>query len=173
MIRKIVISIVALLLSFSALAQSEKLYLDTSFNFDFDNTEYSGSGLGAAETLFGVTLAPVLRLEPDPGRWGSSPNNRTFVRECTTQSRIICGFRLKRDTKNPPQLAFYSCFIFPNLLVSMIFSLHTCPGFESRGEKSRDFQPKVMSSLTACLTLRDYFFGLQELEPGKEIPNLA
>ena len=63
MIRKIVISIVALLLSFSALAQSEKLYLDTSFNFDFDNTEYSGSGLGAAETLFGVALAPVLRLE--------------------------------------------------------------------------------------------------------------
>lgn len=63
MVRKIVISVVALLLSFSALAQSEKLYLDTSFDFDFDNTEYSGSGLGAAETLFGVSLAPVLRYE--------------------------------------------------------------------------------------------------------------
>jgi hypothetical protein len=54
---------VALLLSFSALAQSEKLYLDTKFDFDFDNTEYSGSGLGTAETLFGVSLAPVLRYE--------------------------------------------------------------------------------------------------------------
>ena len=63
MVRKIVVLIVALLFSFSALAQSEKLYLDTSFDFDFDNTEYTGSGLGAAETLFGVSLAPVLRYE--------------------------------------------------------------------------------------------------------------
>ena len=63
MVRKILISVVALLLSFSALAQSEKLYLDTDFNFDFDNTEYSGSGFGPSETLFGVSLAPVLRYE--------------------------------------------------------------------------------------------------------------
>ena len=63
MIRKIIISVVALLFSFSALAQGEKLYLDTNFDFDFDNTEYSGSGLGTAETLFGVSLAPVLRYE--------------------------------------------------------------------------------------------------------------
>ena len=63
MVRKIIISIVALLLSFSALAQSERLYLDTDFNFDFDNTEYSGSNLGPSETLFGVSLAPVLRYE--------------------------------------------------------------------------------------------------------------
>ena len=63
MVRKYIISAVALLLSFSALAQSERLYLDTSFDFDFDNTEYSGSGLGVAETLFGATLAPVLRYE--------------------------------------------------------------------------------------------------------------
>ena len=28
------------MLSLSALAQSERLYLDTDFNFDFDNTEY-------------------------------------------------------------------------------------------------------------------------------------
>ena len=63
MVRKVIISVVALLLSFSALAQSEKLYLDTKFDFDFDNTEYSGSGLGTAETLFGVSLAPVLRYE--------------------------------------------------------------------------------------------------------------
>ena len=63
MVRKYLIFIMALLLSFSALAQSERLYLDTSFDFDFDNTEYSGSGLGAAETLFGVSLAPVLRYE--------------------------------------------------------------------------------------------------------------
>ena len=80
---------------------------------------------------------------------------------------------MKRDTENLPQLAFYSYFIFPNLLVSMIFGLHTCTGFESRGEKSRDFQPKVMSSLTVYSTLRGYVLGLQELEPGKEIPNLA
>ena len=63
MTRKVIISVVALLLSFSALAQGEKLYLDTNFDFDFDNTEYSGSGLGTAETLFGVSLAPVLRYE--------------------------------------------------------------------------------------------------------------
>ena len=63
MFRRVIISAVALLLSFSALAQSEKLYLDADFNFDFDNTEYSGSGLGPSETLFGVSLAPVLRYE--------------------------------------------------------------------------------------------------------------
>ena len=63
MFRKVIISVVALLLSLSALAQSERLYLDTDFNFDFDNTEYSGSNLGASETLFGVSLAPVLRYE--------------------------------------------------------------------------------------------------------------
>ena len=63
MFRKVIISVVALLLSFSALAQSEKLYIDTNFNFDFDNTEYSGSGLGASETLFGISLAPALRFE--------------------------------------------------------------------------------------------------------------
>ncbi len=63
MFRKVIISVVALLLSFSALAQSEKLYLDTDFNFDFDNTEYSGSNIAPSETLFGVSLAPVLRYE--------------------------------------------------------------------------------------------------------------
>ena len=61
MVRKVIISVVALLLSFSALAQSEKLYLDADFNFDFDNTEYSGSNLGPSETLFGASLAPALR----------------------------------------------------------------------------------------------------------------
>ena len=63
MVRKIVISVVALLLSFSALAQSEKLYIDTNFDFDFDNTEYSGSGIAPSETLFGIALAPALRYE--------------------------------------------------------------------------------------------------------------
>ncbi len=63
MVRKSIILIVALLLSFSALAQNERLYLDTSFDFDFDNTEYSGSNLGSSETLFGISLAPVLRYE--------------------------------------------------------------------------------------------------------------
>ena len=63
MFRRIIISAVALLLSFSALAQSEKLYLDVDFNFDFDNTEYSGSNLGPSETLFGIALAPALRYE--------------------------------------------------------------------------------------------------------------
>ena len=61
MFRKIIISTVALWLSFSALAQSERLHLDTDFKFDFDNTEYTGSGLGTSETLFGVSLAPSLR----------------------------------------------------------------------------------------------------------------
>ena len=63
MSKKVIISVVALLLSFSALAQSEKLYLDTDFNFDFDNTEYSGSNLAPSETLFGIALAPALRYE--------------------------------------------------------------------------------------------------------------
>ena len=63
MFKRVIISVVALLLSFSALAQNERLHLDTAFDFDFDNTEYSGSGLGTAETLFGVSLAPVLRFE--------------------------------------------------------------------------------------------------------------
>ena len=63
MVRKVIISVVALLLSFSALAQSERLYLDTDFNFDFDNTEYSGSNIAPSETLFGVSLAPALRYE--------------------------------------------------------------------------------------------------------------
>ena len=63
MFRKVIISVVALLLSFSALAQSEKLYLDVDFNFDFDNAEYSGSNLAPSETLFGISLAPALRFE--------------------------------------------------------------------------------------------------------------
>ena len=63
MFRKVIISVVALLLSFSALAQSEKLYLDANFNFDFDNTEYSGSNLAPSETFFCVALDPVLRYE--------------------------------------------------------------------------------------------------------------
>ena len=63
MVRKVIISAVALLLSFSALAQSEKLYLDANFNFDFDNTEYSGSNLAPSETFFSVALDPVLRYE--------------------------------------------------------------------------------------------------------------
>ena len=61
MVKKGLIFIAALLLTFSALAQSERLYLDTNFSFDFDNTEYTGSNLGTSETLFGVTLTPVLR----------------------------------------------------------------------------------------------------------------
>ena len=63
MFRRIIISAVALLLSFSALAQSEKLYLDVDFNFDFDNAEYSGSNIAPSETLFGISLAPALRFE--------------------------------------------------------------------------------------------------------------
>ncbi len=66
MVRKVIISVVALLLSFSALAQSERLYLDTKFNFDFDNfdhTDYMKGELDKGTTLFGVTLAPVLRYE--------------------------------------------------------------------------------------------------------------
>ena len=63
MVRRSIIIVVALLLSFSALAQSDRLYLDASFDFDFDNTEYSGSNLGSSETLFGISLAPVLRYE--------------------------------------------------------------------------------------------------------------
>ena len=63
MVRKIIILTACILLSFSALAQSERLYLDADFNFDFDNTEYSGSNLGASETLFGISLAPALRYE--------------------------------------------------------------------------------------------------------------
>ena len=63
MFRKFIISVVVLLLSFSALAQSEKLYLDANFNFDFDNTEYSGSNLAPSETFFSVALDPVLRYE--------------------------------------------------------------------------------------------------------------
>ena len=63
MFKRVVISAVALFLSFSALAQSERLYLDTDLNFDFDNTEYSGSGLGSSETLFGISLMPALRFE--------------------------------------------------------------------------------------------------------------
>ena len=62
-VRKIVLSVVFLMLSFSVLAQSERLYLDTDFNFDFDNTEYSGYTLGASETLFGLSFAPALRYE--------------------------------------------------------------------------------------------------------------
>ena len=63
MFRRVIISVVALLLSFSALAQSERLYLDTNFDFDFDNTEYSGSNLAPSETLFGISIAPALRYE--------------------------------------------------------------------------------------------------------------
>ena len=51
------------MLSFSALAQSEKLYLDADFNFDFDNAEYSGSNIATSETLFGISIAPALRFE--------------------------------------------------------------------------------------------------------------
>ena len=77
MARKIVIFVAFVLLSFNLFGQEyllrtkydtvaisgDKLYLDTDFNFDFDNTEYSGSSLGSSETLFGISLAPVLRYE--------------------------------------------------------------------------------------------------------------
>ena len=63
MVRKCIILIAGLLLTISALAQSERLYLDVDFNFDFDNTEYSGSGIAPSETLFGISLAPALRYE--------------------------------------------------------------------------------------------------------------
>lgn len=63
MFRRIIISAMALFLSFSALAQSEKLFLDVDFNFDFDNAEYSGSNLAPSETLFGLALAPALRFQ--------------------------------------------------------------------------------------------------------------
>ena len=77
MARKIVIFVAFVLLSFKLFGQEyllrakydtvaiggEKLYLDTDFNFDFDNTEYTGANLGASETLFGISLAPVLRFE--------------------------------------------------------------------------------------------------------------
>lgn len=63
MFRKVIISAMALFLSFSALAQSEKLFLDVDFNFDFDNAEYSGSNLAPSETLFGLALAPALRFQ--------------------------------------------------------------------------------------------------------------
>ena len=63
MLRRVIISVIALLLSFNALAQNEKLYLDTDFNFDFDNMEYLGSEIAEPGTLFGVTLAPTLRFE--------------------------------------------------------------------------------------------------------------
>lgn len=41
--------------------KSERLYLDVALDFDFDNTEYSGSNLGTSETLFGISLTPSLR----------------------------------------------------------------------------------------------------------------
>ena len=63
MVRKCIILIAGLLLTISALAQSERLYLDVDFNFDFDNTEYSGSSIAPSETLFGISLAPALRYE--------------------------------------------------------------------------------------------------------------
>lgn len=43
--------------------RSSRLYLDAGLDFDFDNTEYSGSNLGTSETLFGISLMPVLRYE--------------------------------------------------------------------------------------------------------------
>ena len=63
MFRRVIISVVALLLSFSALAQNEKLYLDANFNFEFDNTEYSGSNIAPSETFFCAALDPVLRYQ--------------------------------------------------------------------------------------------------------------
>ena len=77
MARKFIPLLALLMLSFTAFAQSkpsgnkrdtlavksERLYLDVAFDFDFDNTEYAGSGLGPSETLFGATLAPALRYE--------------------------------------------------------------------------------------------------------------
>lgn len=77
MVRKVLILITALLLSLDSFGQgqlsagkndtlavkNERLYLDAVLDFDFDNTEYSGSGLGTSETLFGISVAPVLRYE--------------------------------------------------------------------------------------------------------------
>lgn len=63
MFRRVTISIIAILLTFNALAQSERLYVDVAFDVDFDNTEYTGSGLGVSGTLFGLSLLPVLRYE--------------------------------------------------------------------------------------------------------------
>ena len=77
MVKKITTLVIFTLLSFGVFGQdqfamteidtlsvkSDRLYLDADFNFDFDNTEYSGSGLGNSETLFGITLTPALRYE--------------------------------------------------------------------------------------------------------------
>lgn len=77
MAKKIVTLLILSLLSFGAFGQeqpsvsesdtldvkSERLYLDIALDFDFDNTEYSGSNLGESGTLFGISLTPVLRYE--------------------------------------------------------------------------------------------------------------
>lgn len=67
-------------------------------------------------------------------------------------------------------LIFYS---FPNLLVSMIFSLNTCIGFESWGENSRDLSPKGCQVWQCVPTQRDYLSFCQKTDPRKEIPNLS
>lgn len=77
MVRKIALLLSLLSLSFGVFGQgqpsvaerdtlaikSERLYLDVALDFDFDNTEYAGSGLGVSQTLFGISLTPVLRYE--------------------------------------------------------------------------------------------------------------
>lgn len=68
-------------------------------------------------------------------------------------------------------LIFYS---FPNLLVSMIFSLNTCTGFESWGENSRDFKPKGMPSLTVCSNTEgiSFFLPKDRSRKGNSKPQL-
>ena len=79
MVKKITILVALFALAHNALAQkqcavnegdtlaikSERLYLDTNFNFDFDNMEYLGSELAEPATLFGLSLSPALRYEWD------------------------------------------------------------------------------------------------------------
>lgn len=43
--------------------KQERIYAEVEFDVDFDNTEYSGSGLGNSETLFCVTLMPTICYE--------------------------------------------------------------------------------------------------------------
>lgn len=77
MVRRVVILVVALLLSLSTSAQA--LFFDGEVATFFDNTEHSGSDVGHSRTLFAVRLTPTLGF-----RWAD-------------RHSIVAGAELRKD----------------------------------------------------------------------------
>lgn len=124
-------------------------------------------GLRVKQLVSNVLELRGLLLTCWPGFWAVLPSTAHPSRRMSHNPGSYVGFVWRGTRRISLSLSFYeqsALFFPPNLLVSMIFSLNTCPGFESWAENSGDFQPEVMSSLTVCSNTEGLFFLLSNGE---------